>query len=83
MRRVADAPRNFVANVTEYGSVNGFVTQSTTSFLVTCLRVAKNSLRENSTIAIARRTNASFCGVQVTTSTTRGRAAFSEAADAE
>src|SRR5882762_1422525 len=79
MRRVADAPRNFVANVTEYGSVNGVVTQSTTSCRVTCLRVAKNILIDSSAMAMVRRTRASFSGAQVVTSTTRGSAVPVEA----
>src|SRR3954447_8268900 len=73
MTRVADAPRSFAANVTAYGSMNGVVTQSTTSFFVTCLRIAKNILVENRTIALALRANAFFSVVQVPTSTTRGR----------
>src|SRR4051794_25043552 len=83
MRRTAEAPRNFVANVTEYGNVKGVVTQSTTSFLLTCLRVAKKILSVNSTIAIPLRTNASFAGVQLTTSTTLGSKPSSEASRAE
>src|ERR1700722_18717192 len=71
---MAEALRNLVASVTGYGSAKGVVTQSTTSFRPTCLRVAKNILIDSSTMAIARRTRASFSGVQQLTSTTRGPA---------
>lgn len=72
MSSIAAAPRNFAAKVTEYGSVNGVVTQNTRSRFPARVRVAKKVRVENANIANARLMSALFGGVQLAISTTVG-----------